>query len=144
MNVTVTDRQPDVSAQSQVGLVDCDVHPYTKSPADLDQFLSEKWRKHRQTIGNRARSPFGAAPNYPRMSPGTGMRHDAWPKDGSHPGSDLPLMREQLLDAFGVSYGMMMPLLGRGATNATWNSARRCARRRMTGKRRYGAMPNPA
>ena len=56
MNVTVTDRKPDVSAQTQLGFVDCDVHPYTKSPADLDQFLSEKWRKHRQTIGNRARA----------------------------------------------------------------------------------------
>jgi len=114
MNVTVTDRRPDTSTQSQLGFVDCDVHPYTKTPADLDAFLPERWRKHRQSIGSRARSPFLAAPNYPRMSPGTGMRIDAWPKDGGHPGSDLGTMREQLLDAFGIAYGMMMPLLGRG------------------------------
>jgi len=68
MNVTVTDRRPDTSAQSQLGFVDCDVHPYTKSPADLDAFLPERWRKHRAEIGSRARSPFLAAPNYPRMS----------------------------------------------------------------------------
>ena len=53
MNVTVADRRPDTSSQTQLGIVDCDVHPYTKSPADLDQFLPERWRKHRQEIGSR-------------------------------------------------------------------------------------------
>ncbi len=114
MNVTVADRRPDNSSQSKLGIVDCDVHPYLKSPADLDPYLSERWRQHRQEIGARTRGPFAAAPNFPRMSPGTGMRHDAWPKNGGHPGSDLALMREQLLDPFDVAYGLMMPLLGRG------------------------------
>ena len=114
MNVAVVDRQPDISAQSILGFVDCDVHPYTKTPADLDPFLSERWRKHRAAFGARTRSPFAAASNYPRMSPGNGMRMDAWPAAGGHPGSDLAMMRDQLLDKFGVSYGMMMPLLGRG------------------------------
>jgi len=115
MNVTVMDRQPDTSSQTKLGIVDCDVHPYTRSPADLDQFLSERWRRHRQEVGGRARSPFSNAPNYPRMSPFTGMRMDSYPKDGTHPGSDLELMQEQLLDLFNVSYGLMMPLLGRGS-----------------------------
>ena len=115
MNVTVMDRQADTSSQTKLGIVDCDVHPYTKSPADLDQFLSERWRKHRASVGGRARSAFANAPNYPRMSPFTGMRMDSYPKDGTHPGSDLEIMREQLLDLFNVSYGLMMPLLGRGS-----------------------------
>jgi predicted TIM-barrel fold metal-dependent hydrolase len=115
MNVTVMDRQADTASQTKLGIVDCDVHPYTKSPADLDQFLSERWRKHRASIGGRARSPFSNAPNYPRMSPFTGMRMDSYPKDGTHPGSDLAMMQEQLLDLFNVSYGLMMPLLGRGS-----------------------------
>ncbi len=56
MNVTVADRRPDTTNQSRLGIVDCDVHPYTKSPADLDQFLSERWRKHRQeSVAARAR-----------------------------------------------------------------------------------------
>ena len=54
MNVTVLDRQPETDTQSQLGFVDCDVHPYTKSPADLDPFLSERWREHRAD-GRRAR-----------------------------------------------------------------------------------------
>jgi predicted TIM-barrel fold metal-dependent hydrolase len=115
MNVTVMDRQADTSAQTKLGIVDCDVHPYTKSPADLDQFLPERWRKLRASIGGRSRSPFSNAPNYPRMSPFTGMRMDSYPKDGTHPGSDLEMMQAQLLDLFNVSYGLMMPLLGRAA-----------------------------
>ena len=103
MNVAVIDRQPDTSSQSKLGIVDCDVHPYVKSAADLDQFLSERWRKHRQSVGGRSRSPFSNAPNYPRMSPFTGMRMDSYPKDGTHPGSDLEMMRAQLLDLFNLS-----------------------------------------
>ena len=53
MNVTVMDRQADTSSQTKLGIVDCDVHPYTKSPADLDQFLPEHWRRHRASIGGR-------------------------------------------------------------------------------------------
>ena len=49
------------------------------------------------------------------MSPGNGMRGDAWPKDGGPPGSDLGLMREQLLDLFDVRYGLLAPLVGGAA-----------------------------
>jgi predicted TIM-barrel fold metal-dependent hydrolase len=115
MNVTVLDRQPEISTENLLGFVDCDVHPYVKSPAELDEFLSARWQQHRRTIGARTRQALANAAPYPRMSPGTGMRMDAWPPDGSHPGSDLPFMRKQLLDAFGVSHGIMLPLLGRGS-----------------------------
>lgn len=115
MNIVVTDRQPEISTQSLLGYVDCDLHPYFKSPAELDPFLSERWREHRHTIGARSRQALANMPQYPRLSPGFGMRMDAWPADGSHPGSDLSLMREQLIDAFGMAHGIMLPLLGRGA-----------------------------
>src|ERR1700722_10283256 len=52
---------------------------------------------------------------YPRMSPGSGMRGDSWPESGGHPGSDLPLMQEQLLDLFDVAYGLLAPLVGGSA-----------------------------
>jgi predicted TIM-barrel fold metal-dependent hydrolase len=114
MNVPVMNHQTDDTTQTKLGFVDCDVHPYMKSSAEIDEFLPERWRKLRQSIGGRARTAFSSAPNYPRMSPGVGQRMDSWPKNGGPPGSDLALMREQLLDLFDVSYGMMMPLLGRG------------------------------
>ena len=114
MSATVQEPKTLTNDETILGFVDCDVHPYTKSPADLDAFLSKRWRDLRATIGARARSPFVGAPNYPRMSPFVGQRMDAYPPDGTHPGSDLKMMREQLLDAFDISFGMMMPLLGRG------------------------------
>jgi predicted TIM-barrel fold metal-dependent hydrolase len=115
MNVTLRDHSHDSPAQSHLGFVDCDVHPFFRSPADFDPFLSERWREHRRTIGNRSRQGLGKATLYPRMSPGVGMRMDAWPKDGSPPGSDLDLMREQLLDLFDVRHGLLAPLVGGAA-----------------------------
>ena len=40
------------------------------------------------------------------------MRMDSWPKTGGAPGSDLPMMQEQLLDLFDVAYGLLAPLVG--------------------------------
>ena len=50
-----------------------------------------------------------------------GQRHDAWPKDGSHPGSDLAFMREQLIDQFGMAHGILLPLLCAGDAFSLWN-----------------------
>ena len=115
MNVTILDRQLDRPGQSHLGFVDCDVHPFFKTPADFDPFLSERWRAHRRSIGGRSRQGLSKAATYPRMSPGVGMRMDAFPADGSPPGSDLALMREQLLDLFDVSHGLLAPLVGGAA-----------------------------
>src|ERR1700722_11636456 len=96
MNVTVMDRQPDTAAQTRLGIVDCDVHPYTRSAADLDEFLPERWRKHRASIGGRSRSAFSNAPNYPRMSPFTGMRGGSYPKGRTHAGAALGMVEGQV------------------------------------------------
>jgi predicted TIM-barrel fold metal-dependent hydrolase len=112
MNVTVRDPRPDRPGQTHLGYVDCDVHPMVKSGADFDPFLSARWVEHRKTIGARPRQGLSRATAYPRMSPGVGQRMDAWPKDGGLPGSDLDLMRAQLLDLFDVSHGLLAPLVG--------------------------------
>ena len=118
MDMTVLDRKPEASAapgrdaESHLGFIDCDVHPYVKGPSDFDPFLSKRWLEHKQTIGGRIRQGLAKTSMYPRMSPGAGMRMDSWPKSGAHPGSDLPLMQEQLLDLFEVAYGLLAPLVG--------------------------------
>src|SRR5215472_17639394 len=120
MNVTVLDRKPDPAsrpeypASSHLGFIDCDVHPFINSPDEFDPFLSARWREHRQSIGGRSRGGLSKTSSYPRMSPGVGMRQDSWGEDGSFPGSDLGVMRRQLLDLFEVSYGMLAPLVGGG------------------------------
>ena len=118
MNMTVLDRkadpatEPNRPAAAYMGFIDCDVHPYTKGPNDFDPFLSKRWLEHKRTIGNRPRQGLSKTSMYPRMSPGAGMRMDSWPKSGGHPGSDLPMLQEQLLDLFDVSAGLLAPLVG--------------------------------
>jgi predicted TIM-barrel fold metal-dependent hydrolase len=125
MNVTVMDRKPEAINQSYLGFIDCDVHPFYKSPAEFDAFLPKRWLEHRRTIGGRTRQGLAKASNYPRISPGNGQRMDAWPPDGTHPGSDLPFMQQQLLDLFNVSYGLLAPLVGgaAGERNIEFGSA---------------------
>ena len=119
MNVTLRETRIESPGQQHLGFVDCDVHPFFRTPADFDPFLSARWREHRVTIGNRSRQPLHKGSLYPRMSPGNGMRMDAWPKDGGPPGSDLSMMREQLLDLFDVRYGLLAPLVGGAAVIAS-------------------------
>ena len=90
MNVTVLDRnpdratQPERSAQSHLGFIDCDVHPYVKSAEDFDPFLSKRWQEHRRTIGNRSRQGLGKMPMYPRISPGVRYAHGQLAKERRH------------------------------------------------------------
>ena len=121
MNVPVLERNPIPAASpgpasvAALGMVDCDIHVYPATAGALDPFLSERWRAHRAAFGARSRQGLAFTANYPRMSPQVGMRRDSWPPGGGIPGSDLPFLREQLLDAFGIAHGIMLPLVGRGA-----------------------------
>jgi predicted TIM-barrel fold metal-dependent hydrolase len=85
-------------------LVDCDIHPTLLYP-DLMQRLSTRWRTHLERFGRR--TPI-VTEFYPRVSNG-GFRLDSWP-EGGFPGSDLDLLRSQLLDEFGIDYGILNSL----------------------------------
>jgi predicted TIM-barrel fold metal-dependent hydrolase len=114
MNIHLANAEPAVESEGKahLGFVDCDVHPMFKSPTELAEFLPKRWREHAATVGRRSRGPFAATSSYPRISPGNGMRGDAWPSNGGPPGSDLELMRSQLLDLFQVRHAIMLPLGG--------------------------------
>jgi predicted TIM-barrel fold metal-dependent hydrolase len=92
-----------------LAVIDCDIHPALKSPKALHPYLSERWRRHRDTIGDRGY----AGSYYPRANPNA-ARTDAWPPNGLPPGSDLDFMRYQLLDAWDMDFGVLQPLLGAG------------------------------
>ena len=89
-------------------IVDCDIHPAYRTPADLHPFLPARWREHMTTFGEHLRQGLSGQLAWPRMM-AAGMRLDAFPEAGP-PGSDLELMRQQHLDANGVEYGMLMQL----------------------------------
>jgi predicted TIM-barrel fold metal-dependent hydrolase len=87
-----------------VSLVDCDVHPMIPH-AELQARLSTRWRRHLERFGRR--TPI-VTEFYPRAS-NAGFRVDSWPPTGL-PGSDLELLRRQLLDEYGIDYGILNSL----------------------------------
>ncbi len=97
------------------GVIDCDIHPIFGSAGEILPYLPERWREHTKTFGGLYRQALADTLSHPRMSPDV-ARADAFPPDGGPAGSDLGFMREQLLDAYGLAYGMLMPL-GRGPGN---------------------------
>ena len=106
-------------AKAKHAVIDCDIHPNLVNPAALDKYLSSRWVEHRKGIGGRGFS----GSYYPRASPNA-SRTDAWPPNGNPPGSDLPFMRQQLLDAYDMDFGVLQPLLGAGGQrNLEWSAA---------------------
>jgi uncharacterized protein len=68
-------------ADSRLGIIDCDVHPYPKAGA-LDAYLSARWRKHLAEYGKFNCGPYADRGTYPRFSPNT-CRRDAWPPNAT-------------------------------------------------------------
>lgn len=87
-------------------LVDCDIHNYLPSPEALNQYLPERWRSHYQLFGIRSPNYAAFFPTRPRAM---AARSDAWPPHGP-PGSDLDFLREQHLDAWGITAAVLNPI----------------------------------
>jgi len=104
-------------------IVDCDIHNAPVSEDALRAHMPLLWRQsgagggrlasevatERETLGGR--SYLGC--EYPRATP-RAARVDAWPPSGAPPASELGFMREQLLDAYDIEYGVLTPMLGAG------------------------------
>lgn len=104
LTAVTTETHRPRGADGSTGVVDADIHP-TAVPASIAARLAEPWRTRYERFGTRVPAPPAI---YPRVRNG-GMRADAWPEHGP-PGSDLTLMREQLLDAYDVACGILIPL----------------------------------
>lgn len=103
---TRTARETGPAADARSPIIDCDIHPSIRSIEDLTPFLSDRWKQHIRTYGLRHKKAFLDAMTYPRATPAL-ARGDAWPPDGSPPGSDLAFMQTQHLDTNNVEYGTM-------------------------------------
>ena len=90
-------------------IIDTDIHVYFSSQDVLRSYLGARWQDYHQMYG--ARGYHGS--HYPRAMPNA-ARHDAWPDDGTPPGSNLPLLQAQLLDRWGIEIGILNPLVGAG------------------------------
>ena len=100
-------------------IIDCDIHNALPSEATLRPYLPPRWRRHHETFAARQ---FPG--NYLSYTNPLACRTDAWPPSGGPPGSDLDFMREQLLDAWGIEYGILNPMpLIRGERNLEYAAA---------------------
>ena len=92
--------------EARLKIIDCDVHHALRSAADLKPFLATRWQEHLDRYGFRVPTPFLSSPQYPKGAPAL-SRTDSWPPNGGPPGSDLAFLREQLLDRWGISFGLL-------------------------------------
>ncbi|MCZ6635212.1 MAG: amidohydrolase family protein [bacterium] len=89
----------DTQTTTEVSLIDCDIHNGLKT---LKKFLPNQWQDYHTKFGRRSYT----GKSYPKSVP-SAARTDAWPPDGGGPGSDLPFLREQLLDTWDIGYGIL-------------------------------------
>jgi predicted TIM-barrel fold metal-dependent hydrolase len=86
-------------------LIDCDVHHELREEEELLDYLSEAWREY--VLGPEPQGRLPLFPSFPNSNPHGFDREDAIPASGGPPGSSLETMREQLLDAFGVTHAIL-------------------------------------
>lgn len=104
---TTLPRGKQTNGRQHTALIDCDIHNTVPSEDALKPYLSNRWRSYLEMVGSRTYAPYVNGYVYPKVSPAGGSRLDSWPPSGGPPGSDLPFMREQLLDAYGIEYGVL-------------------------------------
>ena len=90
------------AAGAGLGIVDADIHHVPESLDALLPYLPAAWRAYVEE------TDYARLPNapYPKTA-GGGVRRDAIPPGGGPAGSSLAMLREQTLDPYGVSVGVL-------------------------------------
>lgn len=99
MSVTI-EPHPTAKERSptEKGLVDCDVHVYPRNIDEIKAYMAMPWRERYRGGG---RGFYG--------NPVHGSRQDAVPPSGGPAGSDPDFLRQQLTDAYGHTYAILLP-----------------------------------
>ncbi len=122
MNVQVRST-PAKPAASRLAIADCDIHPASRTPHDLDPWLSQRWRDHAAQFGLLRRLGMEQGPAYPKSQPNA-SRRDAYPPEGGRQGSSPAFLAEHHLDPNNVALGILNPLgTGQGVANPDLSAA---------------------
>ena len=98
--------RPVQAFHDHAGAIDCDIHPGVPNIKALLPYMDEFWR---ESFVARGIDGFDMM-SYPLGAPIT-CRPD-WRVKGERPGSSLPNMQRDALDAFGISLAICNPLTG--------------------------------
>lgn len=93
-------------------IIDVDIHHRWKADSDIYSYLPQRWRDYAQDNGVTripVRPPNGTIVT---MQENAARLANAFPPDGYAPGSDYPMLKEQLLDKYGYSRGVLTHDLG--------------------------------
>jgi predicted TIM-barrel fold metal-dependent hydrolase len=101
---TAISRQRDGSRQPATDLVDADIHHTLPSQEALRPYLSSRWQRYHERFGLRQllETQYWVTTTHVQAA-----RVDAFPPSGLPPGADLDFLREQLLDLWGISFGVL-------------------------------------
>jgi predicted TIM-barrel fold metal-dependent hydrolase len=105
MSASTTSREAHSAADPALkGVIDVDIHENWPSLDALLPYLEPQWQRHITQYGWS-----GVRTEMPFMPPvgASGLRMDSLPADGGPAGSDLGLMREQLLDLYDIDYALL-------------------------------------
>lgn len=102
---------PRPAAPFRTMIVDCDIHPVAEA-ATIKRYLAPEWHDFLDRYAGFAKSPFAGLDPFAGIEPNI-ARRDSYPPNGL-PGTDLPFMQAQHLDANNVEYGMLQPLTPNG------------------------------
>ena len=97
-----------------VRLVDCDVHPVPRSPAEFREYMPEPWRS--RGVPDTRLAMTVRAP-YSNPGPGSPRRGDSEPPGKGPACSDPDFTGQQVFGDAGVDLAMLLPLSIRGMTN---------------------------
>lgn len=101
-NATDTLERPGARQKKALELIDVDVHQSPPTPHHLFGYMSPRWQGYVERFGIRGPREGHYSTSGRRFA----ARADAWPKEGV-PGSDLEMMRKQLLDRYGISHAVL-------------------------------------
>ena len=108
--MALTATREATAARTKPAVIDGDIHNEFASPQALLPYLPKAWRDYHAQFGGF----YYSATTYPRNNQNA-ARIDAWPPNGKPPGSDLPFMQEQLLDAWNIEIGILNCLANPGS-----------------------------
>jgi predicted TIM-barrel fold metal-dependent hydrolase len=87
-------------------IIDVDIHHHWKSPDAVIKYLPQEWKSYLQD-NVPARSLQAPSPALGKFLANGARMAESYPADGSFPGSDYPTLREQWLDKYPISHGIL-------------------------------------
>jgi uncharacterized protein len=90
----------EAPTKRRTAIIDTDVHVFPRNAEEISSRMDQPWRERYKPM---------TRPFYWPVPPITGSRIDATPPDGGPAGSDPDLLREQLIDEYGIDYAILLP-----------------------------------